>query len=127
MRRLHSFCGVTVVAVFLLCNVLGSTAHATTIKWTCKVGPNSWCEYGTAHDYTENVVINGASFDVISATKFIDPNNNLISELDGTISGSSPIQQELDLIDHFAQTATYPLVYNYDRVNTRTFTVYSIY
>ena len=104
-----------------------ATAAATTLKWTCTVAPQTWCENPTAHDYFASFVTNTATFDVIVQTKFIfSGTKSDVVYGSGTICGSCATP-DLDLAAYNIGTTTYPLVYNVDPTHTRTFTIYSDY
>jgi hypothetical protein len=98
------------------------------VTWSCRVGPSSWCQFTTAHDYIENVVENSATFPVATRTKFIfSGTRSDVAEAGGTILNTSNVLSSLYLADWYQDSSVYPLVANPDPANTRTFKVISYY
>lgn len=109
------------------CGAGVSSAAAGTITWTCKVNPQSWCEYPVAHDYYQNEVTNAASFTVSAFTKFVLDTSGADLAIGQVNNCNSCIYPAIVLYVPNLNAETYPLVYNPDPSNARNFTIYSSY
>ena len=105
---------------------LGASASAASaspgvIYWNCTVDPDTWCQLSTQAEFYQTVVVNHASFDVTTGTKFIFPGTeNTIAEADGnTCPTCINPDVNLSLFNDFDNK--YALVFNADPVNKRTF------
>jgi hypothetical protein len=100
-------------------------ASATTVNWSCTVGPSGVCKLNEAQRWEFSQATNTASFNVSALVQFVDTAGDILTQGWGNTCNSC-LYTGPGVVDTAAPYG-YVEIYNPDPNHTRTFQVESIY